>query len=136
MQTTASNKTLKNETCEPGLPALYNIDFDNGQMTTPPYLTTQVLLEALMAARCLMSHLKGEMRVHVMQPLFFRILRGLGHYGLKWAGGNISIYIHRRNTIVDFSDSQSNILLGHPFCLKNFALVRTLHGPKAVRRLY
>ena len=101
----------------PGLPALYNIDFDNGQMTTPPYLTTQVLLEAVVVARRLMSHLKGYIKVHVMHPLFFSILSWLGHQGLKRAGGNISICMHRRNTIFVFLDSQSNILFVYTFCL-------------------
>ena len=74
----------KNErVSKPGLPALYNIDFDNTHITTPhhttlPYLTTQVLQEAVMVARWLISHLKGEIKVHVMQLLFFRILRPLG----------------------------------------------------------
>ena len=95
----------------------FNIEFDNGQVTTPPYLSTQVLLEAVMVARYLMSHLKGEIRVHGMQPLFFSFLRWLGHQGLKWAGGNISICMHRRITIISFPDSQSNILLFYIFCL-------------------
>ena len=127
---------LKNETCEPGLPALYNINLDkvSGYHTTIP--DAQVLLEAVVVARRLLSHLKGYIKVHVMHPLFFSILSWLGHQGLKRAGGNISIYMHLRKTLFGFSDSQSNILLVYTFCLSNFGLVRTLRGPKGVRRPY